>query len=384
MRIMIVMDSLFTGGAEYSTLLWFEWLQANGYDAKLVLLKTKKPSYDLAQFQIERNKVRVLQQQGLLKRFQQLRLMIKDFKPHIVHSVLNASNFNCRIAKLTGGKFAHIESLVNQPYTTERLNDRSLSKWKLILYREFDRFTQQRGVQYFHANSNAVSDHYREVFKIPSDKISVITRGRNENVQIGKKEELRMRLNTEFKIPDNHLLLVTTGRHEHQKGQDVLLKAINLLKTTQPFTLLVAGREGAKTNELKQLIQSFDLEQTVRLIGHRTDVPQLLAAADVFVFPSRYEGMPGALIEACAAALPVVCTNLPCMTEVVQKDKNAFLFDLNNEVQLAACMDVLLENKLLRNQMGSFSIEIFRSKFQLAAVHEAMAAHYLKISSQAA
>jgi glycosyltransferase involved in cell wall biosynthesis len=111
-------------------------------------------------------------------------------------------------------------------------------------------------------------------------------------------------------------------------------------------------------------------------------VPQLLAASDLFVFPSRYEGMPGALIEACAAGLPVVCTDLPCMTEVVQPHVNALLFPLNHQQLLAQQLELLISNAELRNTMGAESLAIFHQKFTLESIHLQMEALIQQMASQ--
>lgn len=363
------MDSLFTGGAEYSTLLWMEWMEAHGYDVRLVLLKPKKPSYKIEHFKVNPERVSQLVPGSVYHKYKQLKKIIDTFQPAIVHSVLTASNFLCRTIRLTGRRFVHIESLVNQPYSAERLSDASLSGWKIKMFQLFDRLTQRKGVQHFHANSKAVAAHYKQEVHVPENKISVVPRGRQDNEWLQQKEELRKKYNEEFSIPSDHLLLINTGRHEHQKGHDILLKAVALCESNTPFNVLIAGREGAFTNSILELQVQLGLQQKVKLIGHRTDIPQLLAAADLFVFPSRFEGMPGALIEACAAGLPVVCTDLPCMTEVVTDKQNALLFPTENPQAMATQLDQLLMDADKRKEMGTESLAVFRNKFQLENIH---------------
>ena len=372
--ILVVMDSLFTGGAEYSTLLWIEWLQQKGYKVQLVLLKPKTPSYNIADFNIDPDSVILLQTEGAWNRYRELKRILNSFRPDLVHSVLNASNFNTRVLRLLQGGFKHLESVVNQPYSRERLQDQSLSTIKIRLLQWFDRLTQKRGVQHFHANSRAVAAHYQQAVHVPAAKITVIPRGRESNPFLPERRLYNQQYKAALQIPDNHLLLINTGRHEYQKAHDVLLTALSLLQSKVPFTLLIAGREGKETQTLKQLIEQLQLQDRVRLLGHRTDIPQLLAASDLFVFPSRYEGMPGALIEACAAGLPVVCTNLPCMTEVVQANGNALLFPLNDAEALAQQLEQLLSNSELRSKMGVESLTIFQQNFTLESIHLQMEA----------
>lgn len=376
MKVLIVMDSLFTGGAEYSTLWWMEWLRANGTEVKMVLLKIKKPSYELNDFQISPDDVVLLQPGNSISKYRQVKKIIQSYAPDIIHSVLNASNFLCRTLRLLHGGFVHIESLVNQPYSKERLADKNLSKRKIQLLQTFDRITEKKGVQYFHANSEAVADHYRTAVGVHAEKITVVPRGRSENKWLSKKGALRNQFNQEFQIPEDHLLLINTGRHEHQKGQDVLLEALHQLQTTVPHTLLIVGRSGRQSDTLHELAAIYKLNDHVRFLGHRQDVPQLLAAADLFVFPSRFEGMPGALIEACAAGLPIVCTDLPCMTEVVEAGNNALLFTINRADELSVQLKRMIEDRDLREKTGSKSLELFQQSFLSDFIHQRMYSFY--------
>jgi glycosyltransferase involved in cell wall biosynthesis len=370
-QLLLVMDSLFTGGAEYSTLLWMEWLEEKGYKVKLILLKLKTPSYQIEDFKISKDKVQQLLPGGNYSKFKQLKKIIEDFKPDVVHSVLNTSNFLTRAIKLSGGKFKHIESVVNQPYTPERLLDNRIASWKIQLLKLYDRLTQVRGVNHFHANSRAVADHYIQYVGVPANKITVIPRGRTENKYVQQRSALRAHYAQEFNINPDAVWLINTGRHEYQKAHDVLIEAVSELKIDITFEVLIAGREGANTDMLKSLVSKHPLKNKIYFLGHRTDIPQLLAASDIFVFPSRYEGMPGALIEACAASLPAICTDLPCMHEVVDEESSLF-FPINDSEALAHQINTLLSNSNFRKQMGNVALKLFEEKFQLERIHGRM------------
>jgi glycosyltransferase involved in cell wall biosynthesis len=170
----------------------------------------------------------------------------------------------------------------------------------------------------------------------------------------------------------NRLLFVNVARHEYQKGQDTLLEALALLRDVQDkIQVVIVGREGKLTGVLKKMIEEYKLQTTVLLAGHRSDVSNILAAADVFVFPSRFEGLPGALIEAEAAALPVIASDIPNNREVAD-ETNALFFPVNGAEELAKAMkQVLLDNEL-RKVMSRNSLRIFQSKFQLEAIHKQM------------
>ena len=119
-------------------------------------------------------------------------------------------------------------------------------------------------------------------------------------------------------LDDDRPLILAVARHEHPKGLDVLVAAMPTIRAAVPdAVVLVAGRPGRMTAALQQAIAAGDLQHVVRLLGARDDVPDLLVAADVVAVPSRFEGLPGAVLEAMALACPVVATDLPMVREAI-------------------------------------------------------------------
>jgi glycosyltransferase involved in cell wall biosynthesis len=113
-------------------------------------------------------------------------------------------------------------------------------------------------------------------------------------------------------------VILNVGRHEPQKGQgDLLTATVRLLNSHPDLCVLIAGREGRSTPELQRRIRQEGLDDVVRLLGARDDIGDLLSAADVFAFPSRYEGIGGAMLEAMLMGLPVVASDLDGLREVL-------------------------------------------------------------------
>ena len=88
--------------------------------------------------------------------------------------------------------------------------------------------------------------------------------------------------------------------------------------------------QGEKKQELQQLIRKYHLEDHVKLLGFRTDVAELCQAADVFVFPSKQEGLPVALMEAMACGVPVVCSRIRGNDDLVEDGVNGYFVQKNN------------------------------------------------------
>lgn len=370
MRIILLITSLGTGGAEFSTLQFYAFLkEENLAEIAVVCLKKAYPAYDHREFGLE--EIHYLSGNNIVQRAKSFNLFVEEFKPQIVHSVLFDANLLGRISRLLKRNFKHVESLVNQTYSPFRLNDPNITPFKLQAYRFLDYTTQLFGVDHFHSNGQTVADHYSEILHISPSRITVIPRGRYPNPHLDDlihRQKLRRELN-----PNNKIQIINVARHEFQKAQTVLLDAINELGHIQDkFILLLVGREGNATDDIKNQITKYKLQEKVILLGHRTDVPALLAAADIFVFPSRFEGLPGALIEAEAAGLPIICSNIPNNLEVVIGGENAIIFEVDDHLKLSQCIEKLINNREKRRTMGAKSLEIFSKKFEIDIVHEKM------------
>ena len=103
---------------------------------------------------------------------------------------------------------------------------------------------------------------------------------------------------------------------EPQKGLQHLLAALPAVRAIMPGAIaLIAGKEGRSAPQLREAAVSSDCD--VRFLGHRTDIADLLAAADVFCFPSEREGFGGVLVEAMATGCPIVASSIPTTLEVL-------------------------------------------------------------------
>ncbi len=376
MKVLLVIDSFFTGGAEFSTLSFFSFLKNKGIEIEICKIKKMNPEYHPSEFNIDESIIHTLSNSSFRENRNGLKKIIEDFKPDIIHSVLFKSNILVRSISIFSRSFVHVESLVNLTYHENRLKEPGITKLKLGLYQLLDFITLLRGTQHFHANGYTVAQHYHEKLLIPKSKLTVIHRGRKPNL-LCFDTALKASLN----ISPNKFVLINIGRQEYQKAQDVLIDAIAMLdeEIKNKIHLLIVGREGKATSELVQQIIDKKLNNCISFLGHRTDVPELMKIADLFVFPSRFEGLPGVLIEAEAASLPIVCSDLPMMLEVIEKNKNALTFELDNSNELASCITEMFLNPSLREEYGNKSAEIFKEKFEIENIHIKMLHLYSKL-----
>jgi glycosyltransferase involved in cell wall biosynthesis len=376
MRILLVIDSFFTGGAEFSTLELFSYLKDKGVTILICKTKEMRPEYQPDAFGLDKNLIQTLPQLGFKAKRKALQNIIADFKPDIIHSVLFNSNLLVRTIRVFDSSFVHIESLVNHTYSSNRLNEPGVTKYKLEFYRWLDRITSYFGTDHFHPNGFSVAEHYQKALGISPKKMTVVHRGRR-----GENYEVASLSKSDFGIPENQLVLINVARQEYQKGQDVLFDAIAILPkdVRDKIHLLVVGREGKATPSLQKQVQEKGISSHISFLGHRTDIPALLNMSDIFVFPSRFEGLPGVLIEAEASGLPIICTHLSMMLEVVKVNENALTFEIDNPIQLAEAIEKLVTQPDLRNQFAKKSKEVFKENFQIESVHQKMYDLYQKL-----
>ncbi len=375
MKILYVLDSLGTGGAERSTAdLWY-YLQKKEIEIFIITLGHRKQGIEEEILAAGFN-VWFLKSKGIALQCNEIARLIKKIKPDIVHSILFKSNLRVRIARFLT-KFIHVESLVNCSYDPVRLNDPRISSPSFYYYKNLDRFTTQL-VDHFLAITETVKKHYHAQLQVPLEKIQVLYRGRNKNQFLDQRNELRLKYLRELNLPRETQLVLHVGRQEFQKGHLILLKAIQYIedKITTPVAYIFLGREGNSSQDIEVFLKENKLKSKFVWLGHRQDVAQWMAAADIFVFPSLYEGLGGVLIEAQAASLPIICSDIPVLNEVVLRNKNALMFEAGNIQELSECLGNLLNHADRRQEMGENSIRNFKKKFLLRYINEASLTFY--------
>lgn len=169
----------------------------------------------------------------------------------------------------------------------------------------------------------------------------------------------------EFGIGEEDILIVSVGELDNNKNHATVIKALACL-IRHNFKYVVCG-VGPNKEKLQKLADSVGLSDKVRLAGYRSDIPEILNAADVFVFPSHHEGMPVSALEAMACGLPIVCSRIRGNVDIVEDGDNGFLFDPDDVDALAKEIDKLIDNKELRYSMGQKNKEFVKS-FSLESV----------------
>jgi glycosyltransferase involved in cell wall biosynthesis len=146
--------------------------------------------------------------------------------------------------------------------------------------------------------------------------------------------EARRALGLSHDIP----LVLTVARFTEQKGHHSLLQAIPSVLACCPRTCFLWVGQGPLESELRAEVSTRGLASRVRFLGHRDDVPSLMAAADLFVLPSAFEGLPLVLLEAMATGLPVIATRVSGTREAVDDGATGLLVQPGDDAGLAAAI----------------------------------------------
>jgi glycosyltransferase involved in cell wall biosynthesis len=169
---------------------------------------------------------------------------------------------------------------------------------------------------------------------------------------------------------------VIVARLDRLKGHDVLLKALAWMK--EDAELLIVG-DGPERGALEVLAAELGVQDRVRFAGFRKDVPDLLAASDFFVLPSRTEGLPLSVLEAMAHGLPSIATPVGGVPEALNGEECGILVPVDDVHRLAAVMGTLVGDPQLRRRLGAAAETRVRKHFSFAAMTDAYDSLYRRL-----
>lgn len=170
----------------------------------------------------------------------------------------------------------------------------------------------------------------------------------------------------EFSIPEAHTVIGIIGMFDPVKGHVYLLKAIRQLREigVRDLTCLVVG-EGRLEAELRDYAKAAGIEQSVRFLGYRRDIPDLLARMDIVVMPSLKESFGIVAVEAMAMKVPVIASRIGGLEEVVEHERTGLLVPPGDAVALADAIRRLAENPGMRTAMGETGRRRVEDRFSI-------------------
>lgn len=172
-----------------------------------------------------------------------------------------------------------------------------------------------------------------------------------------KKTELRKKHN----YSDQAFILIYVGELSYRKHQDLLIRAVHLLKDKIPRIKLLLVGNGDLYEEYYKLAQDLCVHKQVEFLGYRSDVPELMALADLSVSASRQEGLAVNLMEAMATGLPLVVSASRGQRDLIVPGENGLLYQVDDLEKLSQGILQLYQDQALREQYGRKSLELISS-----------------------
>ena len=264
-----------------------------------------------------------------------LRRLLRERRPDILHTTLWAADQAGRLAAW-GTPTLVVSSIVNPSREPIVLLGDSRPAWRRRAMWWFDGWTARHLTAGLHAITVATKASAVRGLRVPPERVTVVLRSRDP-ARLGlASDERRRSVRRALDLVADADIVLNVARQEPQKGQAHLVDAFARLVEAHPNArLLIAGAEGSSTPVLEARVRAHGLGGRVRLLGHRDDVGDLLAAADVFAFPSVFEGLGAALIEAMALGVPIVASDLPAVREVTAGGDVALLVPAGDPDTLA-------------------------------------------------
>ena len=214
-----------------------------------------------------------------------------------------------------------------------------------------------------------LSPHMRDVLAehVPVDRVHIV----NNMVRIPARRPTRPRANPP--------IIGTLGRFVPEKGYDIFIEALGLLKTRGVEFQAYLGGEGALEEDLKALAHDYDLDGHLLFKGWAEDVPAFIDELDIFCLPSRSEALSITLLQALAAACPCVISDLPGPVSVVQQGRAAEIVPSEDAEKLANALGRMVKNEELGHVMAGVAQKHMQEEYSIEVVSEKLSALVVKI-----
>ena len=384
-KVLFIITRLAAGGAPSMMLAMLEALQNEGYDVHLLTGVTSESERDILA-EVEKSSINVTVVNELqrdinpikdLTALFKIRSFIKENNFDIIHTHTAKAGFIGRqAARLAKAKiiihsthghvfFGYFNSLITNFYI---FLEKMAAKWTDIIIT----LTEKEIKEHLELGIGHAAQ-----FKCVYNGIDIA----NYTKAIDRAEE-RLKLN----IAPNAIVLTTVGRLVSIKGQVYLLEAVSktvdyFRSRDKDFRCLIIG-EGELKGSLEEKVQEFGISENVHFLGHQSDVSPYLQLSDIFVLPSLNEGFGLVIIEAMAAGLPIIASNVGGIPEIVDDGTEGLLVPSEDANKLAEAIIKIADNTELISKMSFACKRKVEANFSIANMHKATTDLYQSIIEQ--
>jgi glycosyltransferase involved in cell wall biosynthesis len=355
-RVLLLIDSFQMGGAERITAALLPHLDRSRVTPILCTLRSRGDSPLAAQLgdnirRIDLGAKRMIDPAA----FQRLLRLLQEEHIDLIHAQLQDSTVMAVAAhKLTGIPVVVTRHLIGEDHLSD--GKRTL---KQRLRNNLERISVQAGVARVITVSNATRDVYANQTGLPLNRFRTIYNG--IDLEKFSRAEDKTVVKKALWLPMDNPLVTMVGVLRPGKGHSVCIEAARSV----PNAHFVLVGDGMLRESLEA--QAKDLKGRVHFLGQRMDIAAILSATDIFVLPSDSEALPTVLIEAGAAGLPVVASNVGGVPEIVEDGVTGILIPPQDPQALADAIKRLIDDPVLARGMGDEAYQRVREKFTLSS-----------------
>lgn len=377
---MQVIPDLRVGGAERVAVTLSNGLAEAGHEVTLLAIRASGPQEEalrkdlgvhLHVLGIQRASVK--QPLAFLSSVRALRsafdAALREFQPDVVQTHIPEDDLLASDAVRRTGIGLHIPLVHSLQFHLHRERMDWRGRARLRMFRKMLSRTHAAW-----AVSGAVARAVQEQTGFPADRMTVLHNGVDLRAYQGlpSLDDARQALGFSGEAP----LVLGVGRLHPAKNFPLLVRASRAVLAARPDTRFALVGEGDERAKIEAEIAACGVGQAWTLLGQRSDVPQCLAAASVFIQPSDWEGFPVAVVEAMAAERAIVATDVAGVGEVLRHDENGLLIPKGGEAELSAAILRLLEEPATSARLASSAKQLAWSHYKLDAYIERAVAEY--------
>jgi glycosyltransferase involved in cell wall biosynthesis len=360
LKVLILSTSLGLGGGDREVVQISSNLRKRGYDVKIVAMvpvgvmgqELVEQGFDVQSLNMNRGVPDVRAIPRLIQ-------IVRNWKPDILHSHMVHANLLARIVRLF---MPRLPVLI---CTAQNVDESEGQKWRDVAYRLTD-FSCDITTNV----TKAGVDRYVHIGLVPNHKIHFIPNSVDSLTyypDIALREKARKSLDV-----GGRFMWLAVGRFYLQKDYPTMIRAFAQIIAQRPDALLMIAGEGGLggvESEIRDMVEQSNLSAFVKFLGPRRDIPDLMNAADAQVMSSAWEGMPLVLLEAAAAGLPIVATDVGGVAETVIHDESGYLVPPANPDLLSSYMLKLMNlPDSIRSEMGQRGRDYVVTQYSTDAV----------------
>lgn len=372
-RVVLVVDDLGFGGAERQVVELANSMDRHRFDVHVCTLSDHIPLGK--ELRDSEHNLHVVEKKT---RFDftvvpRLAYLLRTLQADIVHGYL----FSAEIASRIAGRIARTKLVLGSERNANRIVFRKIN---ILAYK-----LTNSCVDAIIANSNTGAESNRKIFSRSRSDYRVVHNGVDvERFQPVNGTVMRRKL----KIPEHHPVIGVFANFKKQKNHAMLFRSFKLLLDSCPEARLMLvgsqpvdsrGRLNAYQGQLDRLVDDLGIRRQCNFLGHREETEHLYPVCDIAVLPSLHEGTPNVLLEAMACGIPVIATNICDNGYIVRDGQVGCLVDVGDEVGMARCMKSLLDDCILRLEMGQKARQWVLREFSNKQMAKKMETIYLEL-----